>query len=259
MPAFPSFNRSCDSPASDTQFGETSDADKSTKSSWLQARKVFAGGIPQGVDQNTLYRLFSKYGKVKKAWLQLVHTNHGGRSAFSDGRHRGFGFIIFYDLKAVEALIGDDDSRFVNFGLPGVYTEDDLMLEVKPAFVKAKPGTAIQFAAQNRERSSQLQARDPVHPPVPENGYPQYGDVPMQVPHQPSPGPQSYFMLIPATVGPFVAPFPIQPLSASPAPASGSEFFHLPPALHRFVGHQPLPREVLAQRLRQGMPSHYED
>merc|ERR1719321_822901 len=66
------------------------------KSSWLQARKVFVGGIPQTVDQNGLYQMFSKFGKVKKAWLQLFHPDRVGQ-ANGAKKHRGFGFVVFYE------------------------------------------------------------------------------------------------------------------------------------------------------------------
>jgi len=94
------------------------------KSSWLQARKVFIGGIPQTVDQNGLYHMFSKVGKVKKAWLQLFHNDRSASQAPTAKKHRGFGFVIFYERKSIDELLGEDFSRFVCFG-------DNLKFEVK--------------------------------------------------------------------------------------------------------------------------------
>jgi hypothetical protein len=85
----------------------------------LQARKVFVGGVPQTVDQNGLYQMFSKHGKVKKAWLQLFLKDQMPNAK----NHRGFGFVIFYERTSIDQLLGEDFSRFVYF--------DDLKLEVK--------------------------------------------------------------------------------------------------------------------------------
>merc|ERR1719487_1433821 len=99
------------------------------KSSWLQLRKVFVGGIPQCVDQNGLYQMFSKVGKVKKAWLQLFHTDRGEGQQPKIKKHRGFGFVVFYETRSIDQLLGKDSSRFVSFG-------DNLKLEVKRAVGK---------------------------------------------------------------------------------------------------------------------------
>merc|ERR1719253_1716514 len=99
------------------------------KSSWLQARKVFVGGIPQSVDQNGLYHIFSKIGKVKKAWLQLFHTEHSAGRVATTKKHRGFGFVIFYEKHSIDRLLGDDASRFVTL-------ENDVKFEVKRAIGK---------------------------------------------------------------------------------------------------------------------------
>merc|ERR1712232_121777 len=96
------------------------------KSSWLQARKVFVGGVPQIVDNDGLFHMFSKIGKVKKAWVQF-HSDHGG--AHMRRHHRGFGFVIFYENHSIDRLLGEDSSRFVCFG-------DTLKLEVKRAINK---------------------------------------------------------------------------------------------------------------------------
>lgn len=98
------------------------------KSSWLQARKVFVGGIPQHIDQNGLYHMFSKIGKVKKAWLQLFHADRASAQP-KEKKHRGFGFVIFYEKAALDQLLGDAFARFITF-------PDDVKLEVKRAIGK---------------------------------------------------------------------------------------------------------------------------
>jgi hypothetical protein len=111
---------------------------------WQQVRKVFVGGIPQSIDQNDLYKLFSKFGKVKKAWLQIFHTDYRNQ-AFSTSRchpgdcgdqastarkHRGFGFVIFFEKQSVDKLLGEEFSQFICFS-------EGLRLEVKRAIGKA--------------------------------------------------------------------------------------------------------------------------
>jgi len=73
-----------------------------------QDRKVFVGGVPQHLNQDDLYAIFSEYAGVKKAWLQNCRENHG-----CPQNHRGFGFVIFHDSTAIEGLLGNNPSRFV--------------------------------------------------------------------------------------------------------------------------------------------------
>jgi hypothetical protein len=94
-----------------------------------QTRKIFVGGVPQSINQNDLYKMFSKFGKVKKAWLQMFPAD---RPEVAMNRHRGFGFVIFAQEAAVEDLLGEDFSKIAYFG-------DGIKLEVKRAI--AKPGT----------------------------------------------------------------------------------------------------------------------
>mmetsp|Transcript_106784 Transcript_106784/g.297222 ORF Transcript_106784/g.297222 Transcript_106784/m.297222 type:complete len:435 (+) Transcript_106784:129-1433(+) len=90
-----------------------------------QVRKVFVGGVPQDLEQDDLYTIFSEFGGVKKAWLQRYRaTSNGGSNPTHN--HRGFGFIIFYDGSAVEQLLGKNFSRFINL-------KDGRRLEVKRA------------------------------------------------------------------------------------------------------------------------------
>jgi hypothetical protein len=98
------------------------------KAKWAQIRKIFVGGIPQSMDQNSLYKLFSKTGKVKKAWLQMFHADSPeGQGPIK--KHRGFGFVIFAEKEAVDQLLGDEFSKVIYFG-------DGVRLEVKRAVGK---------------------------------------------------------------------------------------------------------------------------
>jgi hypothetical protein len=91
-----------------------------------QTRKIFVGGVPQSIDQNDLYKMFGKFGKVKKAWLQMFHPD---RAEGMCNKHRGFGFVIFAQEVAVEEILGEDFSKIVYIG-------EGIRLEVKRAIGK---------------------------------------------------------------------------------------------------------------------------
>jgi len=114
------------------------------KSSWLQARKVFVGGIPQTTDQNALYQMFSKFGKVKKAWLQLENNDRAANGITTTKNHRGFGFVIFHEKLVIDQLLGDMESRFVT-------CVNDLKLEVKRALGKAKNSEEVPSTGANKK------------------------------------------------------------------------------------------------------------
>lgn len=76
-----------------------------------QDRKVFVGGVPQDLNQDDLYAIFSSYAAVKKAWLQNCRVTD--EHSCPPHNHRGFGFVIFYDASAIEELLGSNPSRFV--------------------------------------------------------------------------------------------------------------------------------------------------
>eukprot|EP00931_Biecheleriopsis_adriatica_P097025 TRINITY_DN7078_c0_g1_i2.p1 TRINITY_DN7078_c0_g1~~TRINITY_DN7078_c0_g1_i2.p1 ORF type:complete len:348 (+),score=66.06 TRINITY_DN7078_c0_g1_i2:68-1111(+) len=74
-----------------------------------QKRKLFVGGIPQEMDQDTLHEEFSRFGAVKKAWIQRAREGSKSGPAF----HRGFGFVIFRDDDAFERLLDGELSKFI--------------------------------------------------------------------------------------------------------------------------------------------------
>mmetsp|Transcript_110564 Transcript_110564/g.323503 ORF Transcript_110564/g.323503 Transcript_110564/m.323503 type:complete len:633 (-) Transcript_110564:156-2054(-) len=90
-----------------------------------QVRKVFVGGIPQDMNQDDLYAIFSNFAGVKKAWLQR-HRTAGATYSSPPRNHRGFGFVIFHDGSTVEKLLGNSTSRFIMLA-------DGRKLEVKRA------------------------------------------------------------------------------------------------------------------------------
>lgn len=76
-----------------------------------QERKVFVGGVPQDFTQDDLYATFSIYAGVKKAWLQKCRASDD--SSCPPQNHRGFGFVIFHDPRAIDGLLGGSVSRFI--------------------------------------------------------------------------------------------------------------------------------------------------
>jgi len=79
--------------------------------------------------------MFSKIGKVKKAWLQLFHNDRSSTSMQDPAakKHRGFGFIIFYEKRSIDELLGTDFSRFITF--------NDMKFEVKRSVGKTSAAT----------------------------------------------------------------------------------------------------------------------
>jgi len=90
-----------------------------------QIRKVFVGGIPQDMQQDDLFKLFSEKATVKKAWLQRYREDAKVKPSPAHN-HRGFGFIIFQDYNAVDQLLGQSQSIFLQL-------KDGRKLEVKRA------------------------------------------------------------------------------------------------------------------------------
>lgn len=243
------------------------------KSSWLQARKVFVGGIPQTIDQNGLYQMFSKIGKVKKAWLQLFNNDRAPSQIPSTKKHRGFGFVIFYERQAIDQLLGNEPSKFVSFG-------KDLKLEVKRAFGKTSECTPDHPPSSGKSSKPPMNSlaasstgqscRTPQTPGMvlPETQACQIGS------HMASPTWQvtpSHPQLVAA--GPCVPPLPLVDAPAVPAlaerPATQpqqSPYTLLPGILlDGLVGQRQaseqraVDNQALMQALLEAMPDHYED
>merc|ERR1711965_225890 len=58
--------------------------------------KIFVGGIPHSVDEQTFAMYFSQFGEIVESWLMYDQTN---------SRPRGFGFVVFSTSQAMEATI----------------------------------------------------------------------------------------------------------------------------------------------------------
>lgn len=78
----------------------------------LQQCKVFVGGVPQHVSQDELQEILSQYGEVKRAWLQRCRCVPQPRTG-PPPKHRGFGFVMFRDVAAVERLLSGTTSRYL--------------------------------------------------------------------------------------------------------------------------------------------------
>lgn len=123
-----------------------------------QDRKVFVGGVPQDLNQDDLYAIFSDFAGVKKAWLQKCRSaEEGGASnlASPPQNHRGFGFVIFHDAHAIDDLLGAASSRFI-------VLRNGNKLEVKRALSSNKmagpPGDLALTSEQATRRHQQQQA-----------------------------------------------------------------------------------------------------
>jgi len=242
------------------------------KSSWLQARKVFVGGIPQTIDQNGLYQMFSKIGKVKKAWLQLFNNDRALTQTPSTRKHRGFGFVIFYERQAIDEMLGNEPSKFVLFG-------KDLKLEVKRAFGKSTEPDHAPSPGKSKQTQMNSVAASPARPLC------RSPQTPGMVLHEPQAchigshmaSPQWQVMpSLPQLVvaAPCVPPFPF--VGTQPVPAlverpvsqpQQSPYTLLPGVLlHGLVGQRQttleqraVDNQALMQALLQAMPDHYED
>jgi RNA recognition motif-containing protein len=113
-----------------------------------QDRKVFVGGVPQNLNQDDLYAIFSEYAGVKKAWLQNCRENHG-----CPQNHRGFGFVIFHDSTAIEGLLGNNPSRFV-------LLRSGAKIEVKRALSSNKLSSHNEALPRQEQKSEKLNDRN---------------------------------------------------------------------------------------------------
>jgi len=111
-----------------------------------QSRKVFVGGVPQEVGQDDLYRFFNEQAPVKKAWLQKYRA---ASTANPSNNHRGFGFVIFMEAKAVDDLLGPSQSRFF-------YPPGGGKLEVKRAVSSSDMQTEEQTGKAEKPQQSIL-------------------------------------------------------------------------------------------------------
>mmetsp|Transcript_42198 Transcript_42198/g.78973 ORF Transcript_42198/g.78973 Transcript_42198/m.78973 type:complete len:405 (-) Transcript_42198:154-1368(-) len=128
----------------------------SEKSCWMQERKVFVGGIPQYMGQSDLYKMFNKFAKVKKAWLQLMHFDSRTRQVPTMKKHRGFGFVIFCEKCAVDRLLGDAFSRMISL-------DENVQVEIKRAVGKmgTAPATPDPYSSEGHRNVGSSNAASP--------------------------------------------------------------------------------------------------
>jgi len=225
------------------------------KEHWRQTRKVFVGGIPQTIDVNSFSQLFSQIGKIEKAWLQWQYD--------SDGRamhkHRGFGFVVFRDLRTIDHLLGQELSKYIWFG-------NDLKLEVKRAFGKTE------FASTPHSDQGH-KGKSPKH-----RFHGSQCSTPLSQTWQSNSSPMSSAISHPwlYSNSPSVPPFPCMESKAlEPSQSRGASMATSPPSdvsypalsecmtnaswICGFVGQQPRDRQELEHMLQAALPDHYED
>merc|ERR1711862_794941 len=62
----------------------------------------------------TLFEVFSRYGKVERAWLQF---GNGSASRWQHGKnHRGFGFVVLANESSVDGLLRQRLKTYVDVG-----------------------------------------------------------------------------------------------------------------------------------------------
>lgn len=106
-------------PVGDPPLPEGDEETQETLRAVPRSRKLFVGGIPQGMDRDGLAAFLRGFGAVERAWLQR-HRRDKQRN------HRGFGFVLFRDALAVEQLLGGSFSRHLTL-------QDGTQIEVKAA------------------------------------------------------------------------------------------------------------------------------
>jgi hypothetical protein len=229
--------------------------------------------------------MFSKIGKVKKAWLQLFHADRTAAQA-KEKKHRGFGFVIFYEKAAIDQLLGEAFARFITF-------PDDIKLEVKRAVGKnAQTPDEGESAEKNKklekafplpagpvaQQSPLMQQEQPQDRPDDSSSFGQSSPqiwqcvpTPLQAWQRgPSPalvaGFQSYLNLpcVPPFPGVQTSPvqWPITPgVLPSHTPADLQPNFQAVAntVLVNLVGQRPLTPQELAQALEDAQPDHYDD
>lgn len=61
-----------------------------------RTRKIFVAGLPRNLKDELLQKYFSRYGPVQKAYVN---------KDFKSGKTRGFGFVVFADVKSFKNAI----------------------------------------------------------------------------------------------------------------------------------------------------------
>lgn len=136
---------------------------------------MFVGGVPQDLTQDDLYATFSAYATVKKAWLQKCRTNDD--NSCPPQNHRGFGFVIFHDPRAIDELLGGSTSRFIGLRNGAKVEVKRAMSSIKISQSKDDGVPAKQVTGPGKpaaKASGQTQRADPsqAHWPMPQSHQP---------------------------------------------------------------------------------------
>lgn len=126
---------------------------------WVQKHKIFVGGVPQHVDDNTFNSMFSRFGRVKNSWLQKPRPEVPG------AKHRGFGFVVFQDEKVLEHLLGAKNEVHMLVG-------DGINVEIKRAITKDQMYTSAPRDSGAQEHVQPIQAHSnhaPIRAPTPQS------------------------------------------------------------------------------------------
>jgi RNA recognition motif-containing protein len=226
------------------------------KAKWAQARKIFVGGIPQSMDQNSLYKLFTKTAKVKKAWLQMFHAD-SPEGQGPNKRHRGFGFVIFADKDGVDQLLGAEFSKVIYFG--------DIRLDIKRAVGKTGTSPEAMPKTPGLVRQGGCETTPPIlklstalqDKPLQISLATQFGDMPSVPPFPCSQSSQVAWQYHTT----WTVAMPVQQVPSQPHPnlhdsinKNVSSFL-----LDGFVGPKPRNEQELEKMLLQAMPVCYDD
>jgi hypothetical protein len=229
------------------------------------------------MSQEELEAILTQYAPVERVWLQ----KH--RSEKHQKQHRGFGYVVFRDANAVEDLLGDKFSRFVDVG-------HGVRLEMKRALSSKEIQSGLPWSPE----PSQLEdAPPPPSPEVVDRAMPWGGDqvrvyqqtphviVTQAVPTYPVTTREEYLMRTPPPARStmfapdndlgtpqtmFFSPFPV---AAQPLQERVQQQQQLPAAMPdqplqgaimaMLLSPPPGGGEALEQMLRDAAPDHYED
>ena len=115
----------------------------------LTVKKIFIGGIRDGLDEDTLRKYFEKFGKVNDCFL--MHDK--------DGKTRGFAFLEFDGMSNLLSMVKRYYDLFIDFDsvdkviLARPHTIDEYHVDVK----KAVPKDQRQMQAQQLQQQQQQQ------------------------------------------------------------------------------------------------------
>ena len=73
--------------------------------SFFRTKKVFVGGLPSDITDESFRMFFSQFGEVEDSVVMLDRDT---------GRHRGFGFITFFDEESTEKVLENFEGNYIN-------------------------------------------------------------------------------------------------------------------------------------------------